>query len=145
MLQSFPGNDVGGDGDIVFNESTGEVRQMIDGVWTQLTAGTGMTYLIYQALLSQTGTEVPTATILANTLGGEPVWSRVSSGNYEVTLAGAFPSDKCLMFLMTQDTGWWYGGEQSAPDSLYLTTTDRSAFPSDDKLFKSSFQILVFH
>lgn len=44
----------------------------------------------YVALLTQTGTDAPVATVLENTLGGVPVWTRDSTGNYLGTLAGAF-------------------------------------------------------
>lgn len=48
----------------------------------------------YVALLSQTGTSAPVATVLENTLGGTVVWSRTGVGNYVGTLTGAFPDDK---------------------------------------------------
>lgn len=58
-------------------------------------AGGGPGYLEYVALLSQDGDPtVPVATVLKNTLGGTVVWTRVNSGDYVGTLAGAFPSGK---------------------------------------------------
>ncbi len=45
---------------------------------------------VYIALLTQTGMDAPTATVLQNTLGGTVVWSRLSAGTYAMTLAGAF-------------------------------------------------------
>lgn len=51
-------------------------------------------YKVYTALLSQTGTDAPVATVLENTLGGEVVWTRPSAGAYYGTLAGAFQSGK---------------------------------------------------
>jgi hypothetical protein len=44
----------------------------------------------YKALLTQTGTNAPVATVLENTLGNL-VWARSSSGIYTATLTGAFP------------------------------------------------------
>ena len=49
---------------------------------------------VYRALLTQTGTDAPVATVLENTLGGEVVWTRGLTGIYFGTLAGAFPSGK---------------------------------------------------
>ena len=49
---------------------------------------------VYRAILVQTGSSAPTATILENTLGGVPVWTRLGGGNYICTLAGAFPVSK---------------------------------------------------
>ena len=47
-------------------------------------------YKVYTALLTQTGTDAPVATVLENTLGGTLVWSRRNVGQYAVTLVGAF-------------------------------------------------------
>lgn len=52
-------------------------------------------YKVYTALLSQSGTNAPVATVLENTLGGTVVWSRSGTGgNYDATLSGAFTSNK---------------------------------------------------
>lgn len=51
-------------------------------------------YKAYSALISQTGTSAPTAVVLENTLGGTPVFSYVGSGEYRLTLTGAFPQLK---------------------------------------------------
>lgn len=47
-------------------------------------------YKVYTALLTQTGTNAPTAVVLENTLGGTIVWARVGTGAYSATLTGAF-------------------------------------------------------
>jgi hypothetical protein len=44
----------------------------------------------YKALLTQTGTNAPTATVMQNGLGGTPVWSYDDIGVYSGTFAGAF-------------------------------------------------------
>lgn len=51
-------------------------------------------YKRYVALLSQTGTDAPTATVLENTLGGTVVWTRNDVGDYTGTLAGVFTENK---------------------------------------------------
>ena len=50
---------------------------------------------MYTALLTQSGTNAPVATVLENTLGGIVVWTRSGVGEYIGTLAGAFPLNKC--------------------------------------------------
>lgn len=52
---------------------------------------------VYRALLSQTGTNAPIATVLENTLGGEVVWSRVDTGIYSGVLAGAFTANRTFL------------------------------------------------
>lgn len=49
---------------------------------------------VYVALLTQSGTDAPVATVLKNTLGGVPVWTYGGVGIYDVTLADAFPTSK---------------------------------------------------
>lgn len=58
---------------------------------------------VYKALLTQTGTNPPVATVLVNTLSGTPVWSRVSGGQYRLTLTGEFTSKTDLEF---DDSSW---------------------------------------
>jgi hypothetical protein len=43
-------------------------------------------YKVYTALLTQSGTDAPVATVLENTLGGDVVWSYEDVGNYYGTL-----------------------------------------------------------
>ncbi len=53
----------------------------------------------YVALLTQTGTNAPTATVLDNTLGGTLVWSYDGVGTYIGTLTGAFTLDKTSVLI----------------------------------------------
>lgn len=50
----------------------------------------------YVALITQSGTNAPVATVLKNTLGGTAVWSYVGVGNYNLTLVGAFTVGKTI-------------------------------------------------
>ena len=54
----------------------------------------GVGVKVYRALLTQTGTDAPVATVLKNTLGETVVWTRGLAGVYFGTLAGAFLSGK---------------------------------------------------
>lgn len=55
------------------------------------------TYARYVALLSQSGTDAPVATVLENTLGGTVVWTRADVGDYVGTLSGVFTGNKTFM------------------------------------------------
>lgn len=52
---------------------------------------------VYRALLTQTGTDAPVATVLENTLGGTVVWTRSGAGDYQGTLSGAFTANKTVL------------------------------------------------
>ncbi|MEN2402300.1 hypothetical protein GKZ90_0021100 [Flavobacterium sp. MC2016-06] len=51
-------------------------------------------YKSYVAILTQTGTAIPVASVLENSLGGTVVWSRSSAGSFTATLTGAFTLSK---------------------------------------------------
>lgn len=55
-------------------------------------------YKVYTALLTQAGTNAPTAIVLENTLGGDIVWSYGQVGLYIGTLNGAFPDYNKVFF-----------------------------------------------
>ena len=59
----------------------------------------GVGVKVYRALLTQTGTDAPVATVLENTLGGEVVWTRDGTGSYLATLANAFTANKTLVYV----------------------------------------------
>ena len=51
-------------------------------------------YKVYTALLSQSGTDAPVATVLENTLGGDIVWTRTDIGKYKGVIEGGFDANK---------------------------------------------------
>ena len=59
---------------------------------------------VYRALLSQTGTNAPVATVLENTLGNI-VWTRDSAGTYFGTLTGAFLENKTFTPIFINNSG----------------------------------------
>lgn len=61
-------------------------------------SGGGLPYLVYTALLTQSNTAAPVATVLQNTLGGTVVWTYNNAGNYSATLSGAFLIEKTALF-----------------------------------------------
>lgn len=78
----------------------------------------GRPYKVYTALLSQTGTSAPTATVLENTLGGTIIWTRTGIGTYVGTLSGVFTANKTAVFF----TKTAMGGAQHT-SSAYSPTT----------------------
>lgn len=59
-------------------------------------------YKVYTALVSQSGTNAPVATVLENTLGGTIVWSYDSVGIYVATLTGVFINNKTTVHIQHQ-------------------------------------------
>jgi hypothetical protein len=62
-------------------------------------------YKVYTALLTQSGTDAPVATVLENTLGNI-TWSYEEAGKYRANLAGAFTENKTFL-LDNQDNTYY--------------------------------------
>jgi hypothetical protein len=65
----------------------------------QVTVASIKPYKVYTALLTQSGTNVPVATVLENTLGGVPTYQRNTQGAYQLTLSNAFINLKTALFI----------------------------------------------
>ena len=116
--------------------------------YAELKVGLGLGSKVYKALLTQTGTDAPVATVLVNTLSGTPAWSRVSVGYYKLTLASEFTNDKTYYppfgqmgnilsdgspgIPMFDDTGGAYGYIQ-----LYKLSTSEFVLKSYNSSFAS--------
>lgn len=103
----------------------------------------------YRALLTQTGTDAPVATVLENSLGGTVVWTRTNSGQYSATLVGAFPSAKVFPRLsLTAPAGETFYAAQAiqrfSDDVVKIRTSFDGADSVDDALFDTPIEILVY-
>lgn len=63
---------------------------------TAMASNSSVNYKSYVATINQTGTNAPVATVLENTLGGTPIWTRSTQGQYVLSLPGAFPASKTV-------------------------------------------------
>lgn len=93
-------------------------------------------FLIYAAILNQTGVNAPTATIVRNDLSGPIVWTRVTDGIYNGTLVGAFPENKTIC--LTSGNNTWMNVKRTTDDLV------RIMGQNDDELSTTSIVVLVF-
>lgn len=101
-------------------------------------------YKVYTALLTQSGTDAPVATVLENTLGGEIVWSYDGVGGYIGTLNNTFFQNKTIFF------GSYVGKDsinmfRSNNNVVEVNTLDSQRFASDDILQNTSIEIRVYN
>jgi hypothetical protein len=97
---------------------------------------------IYMALLTQSGTDAPVATVLMNTLGGTVVWTYNGNGSYIATLSGAFPASKTWLIInntQPEDSGPW----------LFIRGTDNTITLNNtngenNSMSNTPIQIIVF-
>lgn len=113
-----------------------DLPSMLKEILSRLTPQTPK-YKVYTALLTQSGTDAPVATVLENTLGGTLVWTRDTTGQYTGTLNGAFTENKTFITTqfnatLTPPSGGYISGilgERNDNDSIHLITFD---IPSTD-------------
>lgn len=98
----------------------------------------GSSYLVYTALLTQSGTDAPVATVLQNTLGNI-VWSWDNGLTQSIgTLAGAFPAGKVIIFIGADPTNgvWLIAGRNGNDNQIYLRAGfDFTTFVSEQGAF----------
>ena len=120
----------------------------VAGEWSALSnAPASLGYLEYMAIIEQSGSAAPTATILNNTLGAVPVWTRNGTGSYQLSLTGAFQAAKTVCFANGD-----YNSENNptvscdatsmAPDAIQVFTLSTIGVQADGNKF--SFNIRVY-
>jgi hypothetical protein len=104
-------------------------------------------YKVYTALLTQTGTDAPVATVLENTLGGTVVWSYEDVGHYRGTPSQAiFDETKTFHFVNSNNQGYQFEvtSQLNTNDDWRLLVVDGSA-PADSSLEKLPIEIRVYN
>lgn len=107
----------------------------------------GLGYTVYTALVTQTGTGAPVATILKNNTTATYTWSRTGVGEYEVqTDINILDAPDTLVFGNI--------GENIKPDYfrwrvaninlIEVTTYDKDGNPTDGIFHKGSFEIRIY-
>lgn len=107
------------------------------------------TYKVYTALLSQTGTNAPVATVLENTLGGNVVWSYDNVGYYIGTYDGLFIANKTTILMQSTAAGSDYQTtlyDIYTPNIVYIQIYDHSSNNNiNDSLNNTSIEIRVYN
>ena len=103
-------------------------------------------YKSYVALLSQTGTSAPVATVLENSLGGTVVWTRNSIGNYSATLTGVFTVNKSwgTITMSTNIVGYSGAITNTNANTMNLVTMDGTNTLADFSATSASIEFRVY-
>ena len=138
---------ISGSDKLIGTNTNGVVENATKNFTVQELADFVKPYKVYTALLTQTGTSAPVATIFENTLGGSPVWSYQGVGNYVLTLAGAFLSGKVMMFLNNERSNSIYAIRRTSNSTLeiQISITDGFPFvPANSLLTSASLEIRIY-
>lgn len=108
----------------------------------------GLGYTVYTALVTQTGTGAPVATILKNNTTATLTWARTAGGTYTVTAdSNIFTANKTVVFMN-------YGNPSSdglppkwvrtSNTVITVTTQDETAVLDDAVLNGAAFEIRIY-
>jgi hypothetical protein len=127
---------------IVFNTDT-NTFQYYDGTrWVEFGHPK---YKVYSALLTQTGTNAPTATVLENTIGAI-VWARSATGIYTATLSTAFTSNKTWYVLTNNiDETHLYRIDATSTSVVTVWSFQAGGSPTDGELTLTPIEIRVYY
>jgi hypothetical protein len=103
-----------------------------------------ITYKKYIALLKQTGTNAPTATIIENTLTDLIAWTYNGVGNYTGTLTSEFTQYKTLIFHNNTAQGFTYVNWQNE-DEIDVETWDTTGASANGQLDYMTIEIRVYN
>jgi hypothetical protein len=100
-------------------------------------------YKVYSALLTQTGSDAPVATVLENNTGKDFTWQYDSTGNYYVS--DTFDISKTTYFFSSVlGAQPYFIGGQISSSSISITTTDFSS-SSDGLLSNTPIEIRIYN
>lgn len=103
-------------------------------------------YKVYSVLLSQSGTNNPTATILENDIGAVD-WRWEDTGVYSGTLANSFPANKTFLYI--QDLSAIDGKRATCyrfdNNQVFVQTTEVNGTQLDGELINTAFEIRVYY
>ena len=114
--------------------------------------GSSPSYKVYTALLTQTGTNPPVATVLENTIGNIS-FSYVEQGTYQINSSGLFTLNKTMLIMSPFQSGTGFMIQNINFLNNPLNNTDSSlivisANPSgafNEKLFNTPIEIRVYN
>lgn len=101
-------------------------------------------YKVYTALLTQSGTSAPVATVMENNIGAI-IWSRSSVGMYKGTLAGAFTLGKTTVNVSMGAAIGVIQGNSTIANEVAIGTTNNSIIYSDGMLSNAFVEIRVYN
>ena len=106
----------------------------------------GGDYKVYRAILNQTGTSAPVATVLENTVGNI-VWTRNSPGNYSATLVGTFLANKTYYptFGTSNSFNRVYTNRLNDDVMTIISISEDFSTYLDNELFNFPIEILIYN
>ena len=102
-------------------------------------------YRSYIAILDQSGTTAPVATVLENTLGSTFKWNYAGVGKYYVESIGTFTPNKTVVITGTPDKPGFFRKLITSVDSIDLQVFATNASLIDNNLAGTYIEIRVYN
>ena len=101
----------------------------------------GLGYTSYTAIINQSGTGAPVATILKNNTGYTYTWARTAPGTYTITASGnAFTSNKTIVFYNLGEYAFSVGQPWTRTSDTVVTIS----LGGDGRITNGSFEIRIY-
>jgi len=112
-------------------------------------ADLGLAPKVYKALLTQTGTSAPVATVLVNTLGGTPSWTYGAVGSYRFEIGNTIAPDLSKVAVYINNTygeGYTFCAytDTGLENRVSVYITNNSDVGADNVLSNTSITIEVY-
>jgi len=102
---------------------TSDPTHGINGTTKRVSRQNYLGYTEYVALLTQAGTDAPTATVIKNDTGATVVWSRTGVGAYRGTFSSAvLTANKTVVMVITNFSFSLFGGNVSSTSLVDIFT-----------------------
>lgn len=125
--------------------SSDETKNFSIGSIVNLVENGGRPYNVYTALLTQTGTNAPVATVLENTLGATITWSYVGVGQYYATASSAVFTASKTTGILSNSSSTGINAFVNISTTVFNTVTTVSGTVSNNELSKNMVEIRVYN
>jgi hypothetical protein len=102
-------------------------------------------YKVYTAILTQTGTSAPVATVLENTLGATITWSYVGVGQYYATASSAVFTAGKTTGILSNSSSTGINAFVNISTTVFNTVTTSSGVAANNELVKNMVEIRVYN
>jgi hypothetical protein len=102
-------------------------------------------YRVYTAILTQSGTNAPVATVLENTLGGTVTFEYTGPGLYNAVLAGEFTINKTIAMLWGGTSSQLFKAFSTTIDRVVLVTYNTAGLVANDQMGITTLEIRVYN
>ena len=142
IIYSYPAIEEISGGDLILVSDSSKKNATKSATVDQLSAFI-TSYNSYVALLTQSGTDAPVATVLSNNLTGTFTWARTDVGIYTLTTSAAtFTADKTIVFLNAGSAPSLITGERTSDTVLTIQTI--SGGLADGAITNGAFEIRIY-